>query len=369
MSGAGSGLAHQPDKYMGLINDQLNRDFEAQKQSAANQQNFLKLSQENELRKAQIGQTKAETNQLGALYARNMMDNLVKFQLRKMTGLLTPEAQAKVAPLLGVAEQNLDNQQNQRTTQTLGQNGIMHLKDKPQASDSSGVDLSKITHLQNAANLSDMEPDLRGREGVPSQDDMRHIAEETPKIATNRYIAGIYHNNFNNLDTMFAGQGGEATDSGLSALAGLAKRISAFVPPGTPAGNISAVLSKASPGDAAMFAKFDQYRKSQMADVVARMTNSATGGNSTLEQAHDIAEGLFPNIWDLSNNETRAAKLKAGDDALESNEAPMLYSKRFGVMTPYPRAKYTQKKSAEDIQATTPGAPPTQATAPGLRYH
>ena len=346
MSGAGSGLAHQPDKYMGLINDQLNRDFEAQKSSAANQQNFLKLSQENELRKANIEHTQADTKNLGQMYGKMLMNNLTDYRINNTAHLLPPGGAAQVAPILGLSAQNFQNQNNQAMTEGLGKIGLDHLGDPAKAPDDSGVDLNKITHLQNAANFVTQNPKISLQEGVPSQDDMQHINDEASKISTNRYIAKIYHSAFNDLDTTFAGQGGEAADSGLSVISGLAKRVAALVPAGTPAAKVSEILSQASPGDAELFQKFDQYRKAKMADVVARMTNQATGGNSTLAQANDIAEGLFPNIWDLSNDQTRAAKLKAGDDALESAESGALYSKRFGTITKFPRATYNAKPRA-----------------------
>lgn len=54
LSGAGSGLAHQPNMVMQMMDKELANDFEAQKQSKGNAQNFLKISQQNELNKSMI---------------------------------------------------------------------------------------------------------------------------------------------------------------------------------------------------------------------------------------------------------------------------------------------------------------------------
>lgn len=62
VSGAGSGLAHQPNTVMEMMNNEIKNDLDAQKQSKTNAQNLYKLMYENELNKAQVGLTKAQTS-------------------------------------------------------------------------------------------------------------------------------------------------------------------------------------------------------------------------------------------------------------------------------------------------------------------
>lgn len=53
VGGAGAGLTHQPNALMEMMNNEISRDLEAQKQSASNRQNFLKIHQDIGLQKAQ----------------------------------------------------------------------------------------------------------------------------------------------------------------------------------------------------------------------------------------------------------------------------------------------------------------------------
>lgn len=84
LSGAGSGLAHQPNAVMDMMKNQINNDFEAQKASSTNAQNFLRLQQQHAMNEAQIGQmgiqnelTKAETGAVPSKIA------LTKAQIRE----------------------------------------------------------------------------------------------------------------------------------------------------------------------------------------------------------------------------------------------------------------------------------------------
>lgn len=72
VSGAGAGLTHQPNALLEMMNKEIERDLEAQKNSKANAQNFVRLSQQQVMQDAQIKQmmqqgklTEAQANQLG----------------------------------------------------------------------------------------------------------------------------------------------------------------------------------------------------------------------------------------------------------------------------------------------------------------
>lgn len=62
LSGAGSGLAHQPNAALQMMNQQIQNDLDAQKTSKSNAQNFLRMNQANQLNKAQVAQAGAQTN-------------------------------------------------------------------------------------------------------------------------------------------------------------------------------------------------------------------------------------------------------------------------------------------------------------------
>jgi len=61
LSGMGSGLAHQPNMAFEMMNNQIKNDLDAQQNSVANRQNFLRINQEGLMRQAQANQLDTET--------------------------------------------------------------------------------------------------------------------------------------------------------------------------------------------------------------------------------------------------------------------------------------------------------------------
>lgn len=59
-SGAGSGLSHQPNALMQLMNNEIQNDLAAQQQSKANAQNLIRLNQAHLMNEAQVGFTGAQ---------------------------------------------------------------------------------------------------------------------------------------------------------------------------------------------------------------------------------------------------------------------------------------------------------------------
>lgn len=67
ISGMGSGLAHQPNMVMEMMNKEIERDLDAQKTSNSNAQNWYRLSLGHELQKAQINKMAYENAYQSAL--------------------------------------------------------------------------------------------------------------------------------------------------------------------------------------------------------------------------------------------------------------------------------------------------------------
>jgi hypothetical protein len=110
LSGAGSGLAHQPNALLGLMQQQLDRDLEGQKASKTNAQNFINLTQQHELQKAQAGQMNAQTAVSQDALAqmkmnRASLDKLVK--ISNTTDPNSPDGQ-RARQTLAVLSQGLD---------------------------------------------------------------------------------------------------------------------------------------------------------------------------------------------------------------------------------------------------------------------
>ncbi len=70
LSGAGSGLSHQPNMYMQMMDKIIDNDLNAQKQSKQNAISHLTLAQQHELNRAGIGKTNTETDTLALANAK-----------------------------------------------------------------------------------------------------------------------------------------------------------------------------------------------------------------------------------------------------------------------------------------------------------
>lgn len=75
VSGAGSGLAHQPNMVMEMMNKEIERDLEAQKKSAENAQNLYQLNIQKELNAANITRAEAETKGIWKDVERKALEN------------------------------------------------------------------------------------------------------------------------------------------------------------------------------------------------------------------------------------------------------------------------------------------------------
>jgi hypothetical protein len=74
VAGAGSGLTHQPNAVLEMMNKEISNDLDAQKASSSNRQNYIRMAQQHELNKANVltqaaGRklTAAETGQINQL--------------------------------------------------------------------------------------------------------------------------------------------------------------------------------------------------------------------------------------------------------------------------------------------------------------
>lgn len=123
LSGAGSGLAHQPSAMLDLMNKELDRDLEAQKQSKENARNYMSLNVENELRKANIGKMTTETQGLAITNAKNQMLLNSVHHLQDLNNRLPLNERAKGQQILDVVikpgAMNQIQQNNLNTAQAL----------------------------------------------------------------------------------------------------------------------------------------------------------------------------------------------------------------------------------------------------------
>lgn len=152
VSGAGSGLSHQPNAVLQMMNNEINNDLEAQKQSKSNAQNFLKINQQANMNRANIGLLKTQTQ--GAA-----LENEIKHQtmsknqmmLTLLHGLkLSADKVPANSPLKGQYNQGL-NQLGQLTGNEIQQN---NLKAAAQMAGISQADyVSEMNQMRLAGNI------------------------------------------------------------------------------------------------------------------------------------------------------------------------------------------------------------------------
>lgn len=85
VSGAGSGMSHQPNAVLEMMNKQIKNDLDAQVQSKTNAENYIKLNQQQQFQNAQIEQMQ-KTGQLTEAQARAATtdSNLKSYALSQM---------------------------------------------------------------------------------------------------------------------------------------------------------------------------------------------------------------------------------------------------------------------------------------------
>lgn len=116
VSGAGSGLAHQQNMALQMMDNEIQRDLEGQKQSKANAQNFLRLNQQNEMNKAQVKQMGVQ-NQLTDAQAKS---TIADAQLKGQTHALTQMLQTSYADLVKNTNNMPEGPQKEAQKQALG---------------------------------------------------------------------------------------------------------------------------------------------------------------------------------------------------------------------------------------------------------
>lgn len=102
LSGAGGGLSGQPNAVLAMMNNEIANDLESQKQSKQNAQNFLRLTEDNLLKKSQASSLDAETAQKAYALTRMHMNYAALHQMADQVKALpmgSPERQQAEATL------------------------------------------------------------------------------------------------------------------------------------------------------------------------------------------------------------------------------------------------------------------------------
>jgi hypothetical protein len=110
VSGAGSGLAHQPNAVIGMMNNTIQNDLEAQKQSKANAQNYLRLAQQHEMQKANINVLNSQAALNANISAQQKMNSAAFHSFVKQANAYPPGSpeQQKAFATLAMLKPTLD---------------------------------------------------------------------------------------------------------------------------------------------------------------------------------------------------------------------------------------------------------------------
>lgn len=92
ISGAGSALSHQPNVLLGIMNNQIQNDLKAQMTSKENARNFLTMTNQHELQKAQSGALNSQTSIAQYNLAKMKMNRAALSALTQQVNKLDPNS-------------------------------------------------------------------------------------------------------------------------------------------------------------------------------------------------------------------------------------------------------------------------------------
>ncbi len=344
LSGAGSGLTHQPNAVLDMMNKEIDRDLDAQQKSSENKRSFLSLAQahekqladirrmdyENQLTQGQLAMLPAEkklklaqANAMDAehagLAAKNYAENMAKVAAY---GDLAdkyknnPSAQAVLSGTIAPAiaqKISANNAQIGANSQRIMQQAATAQPASHETENPEGVDLPAMQKLI-----------VKGQLGIPGAippGEVDKVEKEAKDIESNRAIARAYDDAFKKL-------------------------------------NMATAAGKLNP----------KLRSALLSSLNATIARDTTGRYNTAE-ARDQISALFPDVTDYGS--ARAEKYNTFMNKLRTNEREATSLIRLGLKTPFPEYSFSNKSKKQAVipgggQASTSG--PEVKTMGGVQY-
>lgn len=337
IGGFGAGLTHTENPVLQMMNNEINNDYQAQFKSNENAQNWLRLSQQHEMQKAQIGQIgadvdykKAQTSkapseieQIKAATQAHLADanfraaeaTKIKMQIAALNHLqnevdnMSPEGQAAAAPALSQVAQKVQQNisaTNAKTAAVLGMRAAARGDPLPQPA----IDWKKFQILQaaGAASATSGITSIPGKSLNPQQ--AAEAQQEAGKIQANRSLYSNYKNAFETLDSRNA------------------------------AGRLN-----------------EESYKAITSPIVAQMTQGMPAA-----EAEKLGQAIFPSWKDWGK--AREDKSRFGYDHFQTMESNTPITTAYGLKTPFPPPPEIRKKAASKESAAEPKQ--TQALKDGM---
>ena len=324
VAGAGSGLAHQQNSVLTMMQNQINNDLEAQKQSKTNAYNLLNLNQAHQqqqmqqaLNASQIPLNEASAKWLGA-QKNNLTQATTQIQANRLglhaimlqagfkpdpnTGVMIPPTNLdpNVAKAIGIISQGVDQQNGNISDKAAGTTGLINAVNPPQAQGTApgaqgnlGIDDQRLKSLIQVGSLPGGQ-----FAGIPPAE-AAQATQNADIVKNNRAALGQYVDSFNKLNkSMLAGH----LDSNL--------------------------------------------RDTEIGSIIGPIMRASNIGSEG--EARSLINGIMPSGDDVDPN-IRREKLKKGIDAFAHNEAATSNLDRYpGVKKPFPMVNI-DKKSKDPI--------------------
>lgn len=306
VSGMGSGLAHQPNAVLEMMNKTIQNDLEAQKASKSNAQNLIKINMDHQLQQTQQGLLGAQTanaqaearlkadalthmqmNRLGLYQMTKQVENLQNAANADPTNIAKQQQLQKAQQALAMIAQGVDAQNGNIADRAAAMGAILGAQTPAPANADTGVDLVR---LNNAI--------LAGKNGSPlglNESEAAEAKKQADFVTGNRADMRMYADSFQNLNQLDAGH----------------------VEPGR--------------------------RDAEINSIIGKIARSTTGMYNSAE-AQSQVRAMFPEATDTPK--LREEKFRKAMDHFKSMESGTTLLDTKGLKTPFP--KYSSKKDPNE---------------------
>lgn len=358
LGGAGSGLTHQPNVLLDMMNKEIERDVEKQKTNASNKQNWYKAALEHERLQPDIiaGYAKADSdiekakmdayvNAKAGVNALNMSSAAMLHRNQSVIDMMAPGPKKDAAQWTqdNVVLTDFLNRASKRNLAVEKQKDLLDATSPParpkgnpppgQKPVATGArfDAYNKNALAKMNSDSNLFGDKAGRVGVIPKEEREKIDAEIPKLEANRNTYADTVDRFHKLAAMpMAGQA-----PGVSGLAKLAGAAASLIPGHhASAGGLGDSLEKT----------FTKERDTQMQGLIGQLAQ----GNISVTEATRLAEAFMPSYNDTPRQrEEKFQQLKNHFTSQAQESTPVM--ERWRIKYPAPNYVFKDPRNKETL--------------------
>lgn len=208
LGGMGSGLTHQPNAAMEMMNNEIGRDFDAQKANMTNKANFLNIASQGILNQAQASrlstdqQIQAQT--LAGIHATQAVIHSLSEKVRDKSLPIGSPQRAQAEQALFYLSQGAQNQITNAADKASTVQAMMHYMSGEAGPTMGGefapkgdVDFNRMNQLERASQFK--------LPGAPSSEDIQNMTKEAEHLQEARALRYDFNDAFNALDNDWLG--------------------------------------------------------------------------------------------------------------------------------------------------------------------